>query len=473
MINENVDEIKNELKSIENIRTWSYLTRLISLLGIGTFFDAFDTVMIGSIIPALVIYLHLAITQAGNIAASVFIGEFVGALTFGWLSEKFGRKTAFIISIFEYGIFGIATGLSSTYASLYAFRLISGFGLGGEVLVATTLVSEWAKTKRRGLITLGYESVYLWGIFLTPLIAAGIYSIFGEALGWRILFFLLVIPMGAGVVSIFALWESPRWLLSKGKLDKARVVLNKMQKDAKSKGAETTVVDKEVVQEIDKADTTLKGTELKELFSKEYRRRTGFNWVIWFTAAVVAIGVLTWLPEEYVRVGHLPVTLSLELTASTSALGVAVGYFNVFFIERFGRKPMAMIGYSLSIVGLIFGIVEALVYHNVQWPVLAIVAFFSFGGMGAILSLLTYIYTAELFPTRIRAWANGTSNAVRTVGAIITIETIGYVLAAGPTPYIGMFHVFLIFTIVAVVGLVVTAIFGIETKQKLLETLSP
>lgn len=470
MTTKDVKDIKDDLKNIERLKTRSYFVRLTSLLGIGTFFNGFDTVMIGSILPALIIYLHIGFAQAGDIAASVFIGEFVGSITFGIISERYGRKMAFIISVIEYGAIGIATGLGNSFASLYALRLISGFGLGGEVPIAATLVSEWAPSKRRGLIVLGYESTYAWGLFVAPLAAAGIYSIVGEAIGWRIMFFLLAIPLVAGIVCIFALWESPRWLLNKGKAEEARAVISKMEKRADvEKQADIIEVDKE----IDNATTIPRRTELRELFSKQYRRRTGFNWVMWFTGYFVANGLLVWLPEEYVSVGHLPTNLSLGLTALTAGISLVTIYPMVLTIDRVGRKTMILLGYSLAVVGLIFGIVEALVFHDVQWPVLLVTSSFGFVGMGGLLVLILYTYTGELFPTRMRGFATSAGNAVLWIAGIIGVETVGLILAAGSTPAIGMSYVFITFIVVALIGLAVTAVFGIETKQKLLENLSP
>lgn len=471
MADNSTNDIKGDLKNIERLRVRSYFVRLTSLLGVGTFFNGFDIAMIGSILPALVIYLHIGFVQAGDIAASVFIGTFVGSITMGALSEKYGRKTAFIISIIQYGVLGMITGIGWNFTSIYILRLLSGFGLGGEVPIAATLMSEWAPSRKRGLIVLGYESVYAWGLFAAPLVATGIYAIFGMALGWRIMFFLLAIPAIVGVVCIFTLWESPRWLLNKGKMGQARILLEKMEKRPKSDKVEKEAA--EVDKAIEDSDTTPKATRFGELFSKQYRRRTGFNWIMWITGYFVANGLLIWLPEEYVSIGNLPVSMSLELTAVTAGISLITIYPMVFSIDRVGRKTMALIGYSFAIIGLVFGLFETLIYHNVQWPVLLITSTFGFVGLGGILILLLYTYTAELFPTRMRGWATSAGNAILWIAGIVGVETVGLILASGPTTIIGLSKVFITFLVIAVFGAVITAVFGIETKQKLLENLSP
>lgn len=465
------EDIKNDLKTIERLKLRSYMARMFTLLGTGTFFNGFDTAMIGSVIPALIIVLHMSIIQVGNVAASAFIGAFVGALTFGVISETYGRKVAFIVSILEYGIFGIATGLVSTYVPIYALRLISGFGIGGETIAASALITEFVPTMRRGFMVVAYESLYAWGIFIAPLAAAGIFSVFGLAVGWRVLFFLLAIPVTAGLISVFALWESPRWLLQRGKITQARLIISKIEKISKSDKGEADLA--EVDKVIDATEISSKPTKYGELFSKQYRKRTGFNWVMWFTFFFINYGVFIWLPEVYTSIGKLPATLSLALTAATGGISVVIIYVVVMLTDRVGRKPIFITGYSVAFVGLLFGLIEALVYHNVQWPVLFIVSTLAFAASAGLGVTSLYVYTGELFPTRMRAWALSAGNAILWLSGIVGVETVGLILSAGKSAAIGMGYVFLTFLVVAVIGLVITIVFGIETKQKILENLSP
>lgn len=443
----------------------------MALLGIGTFFDGFDSAIIGSVLPALIIFLHVGFAQLGALAGSVYIGEFFGAFIFGWVSEKYGRKTGFITALIQYSIFVILTGIAWNYSSFYAIRLISGFGIGGEVPVAAALVSEFAGSIKRGFIILVYEILYAWGLLIGPLSAALIYFLFGEAIGWRIVFFLGAIPLVAGVVSIFALWESPRWLLNHGKVDEARKIIEKLggKMKAEKEDARLTELDKE----IDSVDVAPKKTAWFELFSKTYRKRTGFIWTVWFTAYFVLYGLLIWLPTEYVRIGGLPISLSLEITASTAALAIAVGYIMTFTVDRVGRKTWSVIGYSVSIVGLIYGVIATLVYHDYHWQVLLTTASIGFGSMGGVLGLLLYAYTAELYPTRMRGWATSAGTSLNRIASIISTFAVGLLLASTTLKYLELGYVFIMFLAIAIIGLAVLATFGIETKHELLERLSP
>ncbi len=465
------DEIKRALKDLERLSAGSYLKRLVLLLGIGTFFDGFDIAIIGSVLPVLIVVMRLNYVQLGELAGSVYIGELFGAYIFGWVSEKYGRKWAYITAVLQYGLFTILTGLAWNYGSIYWFRLLSGFGLGGEVPVAAALVSEFAGTRRRGLIVLVYEILYAWGLFLAPLIAALVYTIMGEAIGWRFLFFLATIPLAAGIASIFALWESPRWLLNHGRIQEARAILDKLMKKTGAKKEDSFLV--QLDKEIDATDTTPKKTRWLELFSKQYRRRTGFIWTAWFTAYFAIYGISIWLPTQLVRVGGLPVTMSLEVTALASGIGVAFGYLMTLTVDSVGRKTWSLIAYTISALGLIYGVIETLVFHNYHWQVLLITALPGFAGVGGVMGLLLYAYTAELYPTRMRGWATSVGSSLNRLASIIATYAVGVLMSVTATKYLEMGYVFTMFLVVVLVGLFVLAVFGIETKRRLLERLSP
>ncbi|MDG6943541.1 MAG: MFS transporter, partial [Nitrososphaerota archaeon] len=151
-----------ELSMLEAAPPRSYLTRLIALLGTGTFFDSYDAIVIGSVLPVLISVFSLSSTYAGLLIAITYVGEFLGAIVFGYISEKYGRKTAYIVSIIEYSVFFVITAAAASFGMLLALRLLSGLGLGGEVPVAAAMVNEFAGTKKRTgyWLSLSYASTY-------------------------------------------------------------------------------------------------------------------------------------------------------------------------------------------------------------------------------------------------------------------------------------------------------------------------
>ncbi|MDG6930197.1 MAG: MFS transporter [Nitrososphaerota archaeon] len=448
-----------ELSMLEAAPPRSYLTRLIALLGTGTFFDSYDAIVIGSVLPVLISVFSLSSTYAGLLIAITYVGEFLGAIVFGYISEKYGRKTAYIVSIIEYSVFFVITAAAASFGMLLALRLLSGLGLGGEVPVAAAMVNEFAGTKKRGKLVLLYQSVFPWGFLIAPLLASFIYSYVGVALGWRVLFLIGIIPLIAGIASIFALWESPRWLINRGKYESAQRVINALGTG--------------------KAQLNLEGVDLKpkpprfsELFSRQYRIRTALVWAMWFTAYFINYGMLTWLPTLYVKVGGLPLHLSLMMTALVSGLILIVTYIVVAVIDAVGRKPLAITGFTIALAGLAYGSVMTLAYHDAGWQVLLTTSALTGVGITGIIALLLYVYTSELYPTRMRSWGTSVGSSILRVATVISTYLVGAIFAAS-YGYLGMGHVFVMFAVIALAGLVLVTLFGIETKRRLLEAISP
>lgn len=216
----------------------------------------------------------------------------------------------------------------------------------------------------------------------------------------------------------------------------------------------------------------LKENTLGQAFLKQYRRRTGFIWTEWFTAYFINYILMTWLPTLYVRIGHLPAVMALKITAITGGSMIVGQYVLTFLIDWIGRKTFSLVGYSLSLIGLIYGIIATFVYHNVHWTVLFITAEFAFIGT-AWLCMLLWTYTPELYPTRMRGWATSATTGMRALPVIIGTFVVGLVLAVYHIEYMALGYVFVLLAVMSVVGLIVIGTFGIETKKKTLELLSP
>src|ERR1700693_1583672 len=149
------------------ISWWHVRTRII--IGVATFFDAFDALAIAFVLPVLVPAWKLNGPQIGFLIAAGYLGQLAGALFFGWVAERYGRVTAMIWSIMIFAIMSLACAFAWDYQSLVVARTVQGFGLGGEVPVAATYISELARAKGRGRFVLLYELVFSVG-----LVAAGL-----------------------------------------------------------------------------------------------------------------------------------------------------------------------------------------------------------------------------------------------------------------------------------------------------------
>ncbi len=190
-------------------------------------------------------------------------------------------------------------------------------------------------------------------------------------------------------------------------------------------------------------------------------------WVQWFTAFFVLTAYSGWLPTLYVRLGHLSQGLALLLTTAFGLTEVIILYIVAFTWDRVGRKPWFIGGYVLAVVGSAVGFISVSLLHLTAWSILATAGLLM--AIGVYISVAgVYIYTSELYPTRMRSWATATGRGFNSAASVIAPSAVGAILSAG----LGIGGVFVMFFVVSLIGLVVLAVLGIETKQRVLEELA-
>ena len=173
--------------------------KLLLISGTGWMFDALDVGILSFIIAALAKDWNLNPAQMGWIGSVNSIGMAVGALIFGMLADRFGRKAIFMITLL---FFSIGSGLSTLAPSLtifLIFRFIIGMGLGGELPVASTLVSESVPTKERGRIVVLLESFWAGGWLIAALISYFIIPTYG----WKIALLICTLPLYRLLIFLF------------------------------------------------------------------------------------------------------------------------------------------------------------------------------------------------------------------------------------------------------------------------------
>lgn len=449
------DEIVARLERLPFSR---FHLRLASLLGTGTFFDAFDSLAIAVALTVVFTTLHIGFVNAGLLISSAYIGQFVGAIVFGYTSEVFGRRLSFVIALGIFGFFSVLAAISWNFESLFAIRLLQGIGLGAEVPIAGALFNEYVRGKSRGQVVMIYESAFTWGLLLTPLIGAGLFALIGPALGWRVLFGIGGIPLLVAVVAYFKLPESARWLADKGRYAEADGLVKQIEREHDPAALAPVEI---------RYRADIRPTQFGELFKGMYLNRTILSWVQWFTTYFVTYGYSVWLPTLYVQLGGLNPRNAVLLSVSSGLVSVVMAYVFAWAVDRIGRKPMFVFGFALSMLGAILGIVFVAVLHITGWPTLLTANLFMSVGMG-FNAIGVYVYTPELYPTRMRAWATATGSSMNRVASFIAPLLVGGILAAK----MGIQTVFIMFFCVSLLGFIVMVILGVETKQRVLEELS-
>ena len=437
---------------IERLPTswWQIKTRII--VGTATFFDAFDALAIASVLPVIAPLWKLAPQQIGWLISAGFLGQLLGALVFGWVAERHGRITAMVWSIALFSVMSLVCALAWDYNSLLAFRTMQGIGLGGEVPVAAVFISELARAQGRGRFVLLYEFVFPVGLVAASL--AGLWVV--PHLGWPYMFAIGALPGFLALVLRRLLPESPRWLAVRGRLAQAEAAMAQIESETRKATGEPLPAPKPVVSTLDKP------ASLTDLFGPFYLRRTLVVWVIWFCAYFVNYGLSIWLPTVYRTVFKLPLDQSLRYGLITQAVGLIGTLICALAIDHVGRRPW----FALSFVGAAAALaVLASTPTPTAQQVLTYMTIAYF--FVSSINIGVYLYTPELYPTRVRALGVGTATAWLRLASIIGPIVVGMMIGSG------LATVFVTFAAVAGIAAVITGLFAVETKGRVLEEASP
>jgi len=437
---------------IERLPTswWQIKARII--VGTATFFDAFDALAIASVLPVVAPLWKLTQPQTGFLISAGFLGQLVGALLFGWLAERHGRMTAMIWSIALFSVMSLVCAFAFDYWSLLVLRAIQGIGLGGEVPVAAVFISELAKAKGRGRFVLLYELVFPIGLVAASLV--GLWVV--PRLGWQYMFAIGALPGLLALLLRRLLPESPRWLAVHGRHSEAEAAMAYIESETQKATGEPLPPVKPVVSTLEKP------ASLADLFGPLYLRRTLVVWVMWFCAYCVNYGLAIWLPTVYRTVFKLPLEQSLKYGLITQAVGLLGTLICALVIDHVGRRLWFAWSFAAAAVALAaLALYQAPTAEQVLTCMTIAYFFISSVNIGV------YLYTPELYPTRVRALAVGTATAWLRFASIIGPTVVGTMIASG------LPAVFLTFAAVAGIAAAITGLFAVETKGRVLEEASP
>lgn len=439
---------------IERLPFSSWHLRIGTVIGTGWFFDAFDALAIAYVLPVLIGLWKLTPGEIGTLIAVGYVGQIIGSIFFGWLAERIGRVPCTLYTLAIFTVMSVACIFAWNVQSLMAIRFVQGLGLGGEIPVMATYISEFANARHRGRYGLGYQLLFTIGLSTVALVATWVIP----HLGWQWMFIIGAAPAVLVLPLRRLLPESPRWLAGQGRVAEADRVLSEIEDRISRHGAKPLPPIPPGIAPVKPALT-----RFGDLFKGIYLRRTLSVWVIWFCAYLIVYGLSTWMPSIYRTVYHLSVQQSLNYSLGAAAFGTACAFIAVFTIDIIGRKALFAIGQILSAVPLLY-----LGSHTDLDPfnVLLLVAF-GFG-CNSMLAISLSTYTAELYPTELRALGCGVGNAWLRFASVIGPFFIGWII-----PLYGLGAVFLAFGVAALVGGVTAMVFATETRGKVLETLSP
>lgn len=425
-----------------------------NIVGAATFFDGYTVIAIAYAMPVLAKEWQLTPAQIGMILSAGYLGQLLGAVFFGWLAERVGRLHVLLFTILLFVSMDVACLFAGSAAAMMAFRFIQGIGTGGEVPVASAYINELIGSKKRGRFFLLYEVMFLLGLVA----AGGIGYFLVPAYGWKAMFMVGLIPAVVMIPLRFFMFESPRWLASKGRYDKADAIVSELERSAERRHGPlpAPVFDRNALPKAQRSDW-------RELFGSVYLKRTLVIWCLWFCSYLVANGIITWLPTLYRQHFGLPLQQSIAYGFLTSLAGVAAAVVCALSIDKVGRKRWYVIAFAAGSIPLL---ALAMLGGTSALQVLVFAAL-AYAAVQTITFSL-YLYSAELYPTRIRAIGTGLGSAWLRLGSASGPLVVGAVIAG-----IGLRYVFVAFAVVLLAGAAVTLLCALETKGRSLEELSP
>jgi MFS transporter, putative metabolite:H+ symporter len=471
-------ELIARLESVPFSR-WHLRARII--VGSATFFDAFDALSLAFVLPVLVRLWHITPAQIGWLIAIGYLGQFLGALVFGALAERYGRVRGVAGATALMSVMSIACALSGSFATLLTLRLVQGIGVGGEMPVAAVYINELSKARGRGRFFLLYELIFPIGLMMTGQLGA----LLVPTLGWQVMFLIGGIPGLVVTALLLRLPESPRWLIAKGRLADAETVIRGIEASApgsgirdqgsgigdqgsgiRDQGSERRPQERGTLEYRIPDPRSLIPAPTRssagELLSAAYRARTFIVWTLWACAYFITNGLNNWMPTLYSSVYHLSLGQALRAGTLTNVAQVVILLACAFAIDRIGRRIWTVAGFIAG--AALLAMLGTFAAHSVTAVIVLVTI--SYGIVGSVNAVL-YLYTPEIYPTRMRAIGTGAATCWLRLASAAGPLLVGYLVAVSGTG-----AVFLMFAGAGVIG-AVAALGMLETRNRRLEELAP
>ena len=410
----------------------------------GPFLDGYALTIIGIALVSMKPQFALDSVDIGMIGAAALVGIFIGGIVFGYVTDRVGRKVMYVADLVGLVSVSIASAFVAEVWQLVALRFVLGVAIGADYPIASSLLAEFIPSRYRGRLLGSLFVVWAAGAAAAAAIGWALSALGPDA--WR---YMLASPAVFGLITLLlraGTPESPRWLISKGRLDEARQVCQRVW----GPSADITQIPDEPAP-----------TRYTSIFGGVYLRRIVFVGVF-FTAHVIPLfAVYTFGPDimTEIGIGHDNIYLAELLI---SVLFLVGGIPGLLLVDRIGRKPLLIYTFAIMSAAFVFMAVNPGAPAVLLFAALALYAVTS----GAC-NFIEIIYPNELFPTAVRATATGTVVAISRVGSAVSTFVLPMVLTGS-----GLAGVMWLLAGVNIAGLVVTALLGEETRGRSLSETS-
>jgi MFS transporter, putative metabolite:H+ symporter len=420
--------------------------RIFWLVGAGMFFDGYDLYIAGGVLASAIQTKFSTLPQNLQFISLTFVGMTLGSLITGFVGDKYGRRFTYQINLLIFGLASLAAAFAQDMTQLIVCRFVQGLGLGAEIVVGYSTLTEFVPPRTRGrwlsmmafLVVAGFPVTALLGYLIIP------------AFGWRPMFII------AGIGSLIVWYlrknlpESPRWLESEGRTAEAEALMQSIEREAAGSAPPPPPVVPAPVAQVAATDM-LKPPLLQRMIVG--------SWVL-ITINTLIFGFVLFLPQFFLRQGlTIANSLAYTLVLSVGSLvGCALG---AYLSDAIGRR-WSIIG--ASVVTIVTGYIYARFHAGDDPAVVLSVGFVLIVAIYVQTAILFGVYTPELFPTEIRLRANGICNTLGRGATVVSPFIVGSLMASYQLPGVLWLMIGLV-----IIQIVVVWAWGVEPRNRGLE----
>ena len=433
---------------IESGRITRSHLKVVALSGAGVFMDGYDLFIIG--VAILFIPYVKGSFDTALVTSAALLGAVFGAVFFGNLADRLGRKKLYVVDLVFFVVFAAASAFAQNLWELYLFRFLLGIGVGADYPISASYITEFVSNRHRGKLIASVFSFQGLGLLAAGGVGIGLVEFAPGPDVWRWMLVSGVFPALLALTARTRMPETPRWYLSHGRVDEAQKVLSGFF------GYQVPEERLEVITE---------RVSVRELLLSPYARRVLFTSASWFLVdiGVYGIGILTPTLIESIYPTTVPKLASVVTSVELFAFA-GVGYLSAIALaDVVGRKPLQVVGFF----GMALPLLAAAYFQNPSLLVLVglFAVFYIFENAGP--NTTTWIYPVELFPTRLRGTGHGIAATFGKVGAVIAAFYHPLILLD-----LGRAAMLAVVGVACLAGATLSLYLGIETKRLSLDDVS-
>jgi MFS transporter, putative metabolite transport protein len=384
--------VRTQKPSIDDAPFGAFHRRLAIYSCGGPFCDGYILGIIAIALPALSKDLGLDPSWTGLIAAASLIGMFIGGALFGFLTDIFGRQVMYTLDLLL-----LVAGSAAQYWVhdpwvLFALRFVLGLAVGADYPIATALLSEFSPKGQRGMLLAAMIGAWWLGYAVSFVIGYALST--DDVSPWRWMLASSAVPAAAVSLLRWGTPESPRWLMSKGRVEEARALVHRHL------GSEFEIEEPPPVK-----------TDWRAIFRGHYVGRTLFVCIFWSCQVIPTFAIYTFAPDLLRALGARNPTLGAAIISLFFLVGVIPA---IALVDKVGRRPVIIVPFAVTGITLVLlGLIPS---HSSAWVAACFIVFAIFNAGS---SVLQWVYPSELFPTEVRATALGFGTSVSRIGAAV------------------------------------------------------